>query len=204
MDIKSDKIRRRYDRIAPLFDRMDQMVDESQREQLIRAAQGEVLEVGVGTGANLPYYSEGTHVVGIDFSPRMLSYASKRVHESQATIQLLQMDVQHLDFADNTFDTVVSTCVFCSVPNPIVGLQEIRRVLKPDGHLLMLEHMLSDHLPLAAMLHVMNPVVVRMTGANVNRRTMDNLSAAGFSIKDVKLVAFSDIFRRIDAVPRFE
>ncbi|MCL6517324.1 class I SAM-dependent methyltransferase [Alicyclobacillus sp.] len=197
----TEKIRRRYDRIAPLFSKMDRMVSDKYRAELIRHAHGEVLEVGVGTGANLKFYPADVKVTAIDFSPRMLSYAQARVNKSPANIRLLQMDVQHLQFDDNSFDTVVSTCVFCSVPDPITGLREIHRVLKPSGHLLMIEHMLSDHLPIALVLHLLNPFTVRLTGANVNRRTMDNLRIAGFAIQEMRYIALSDVFRLIVATP---
>ena len=184
-----------------MFNKMDRMIDEKYRSDLLSAAKGNVLEVGVGTGANLKFYPAFAHVIGVDFSPRMLSFAKERAKEAQADVELVQMDIQDLQFADDTFDTVVSTCVFCSVPDPVKGLREIRRVLKPGGRLLMLEHMLSDHLPIALLLHAMNPLTVRMTGANVNRKTVDNLLTAGFSIQDLESIAFLDIFRRIEAVP---
>ena len=197
----TEKIRHRYDRIAPMFDKMDWMVEDKHRRDLLVHVRGNVLEVGVGTGVNLKFYPKDTNVIGIDFSAKMLSFAKTRAKESAAHVRLMQMDVQQMSFADNTFDTVVSTCVFCSVPDPIAGLREICRVLKPGGRLLMFEHMLSDHLPIALFLHTLNPLVVRMTGANVNRRTMDNLTAAGFTISDLSAVALFDVFRRIEAVP---
>ena len=197
----TETIRRRYNRIAPMYNSMDTMIKPRWREELLRNAKGEVLEVGVGTGANLSHYPPGLEIVGIDFSPRMLAYAQEQILSLPSNIQLRQMDALHLEFPDNSFDTVVSTCVFCSVPDPIQGLREIHRVLKPTGHLLMIEHMLSDNPVLALALHILNPVTVRISGANVNRKTIQNLQSAGFQIADVRMLAFRDIVRRIDAVP---
>ena len=197
----TETIRRRYNRIAPMYNSMDTMIKPRWREELLRNAKGEVLEVGVGTGANLSHYPPGLEIVGIDFSPRMLAYAQEQILSLPSNIQLRQMDAQHLEFPDNSFDTVVSTCVFCSVPDPIQGLREIHRVLKPTGHLLMIEPMLSDNPVLALALHILNPVTVRISGANVNRKTIQNLQSAGFQIADVRMLAFRDIVRRIDAVP---
>ncbi len=160
MQISTKFVQRRYDRIGPLYQAMDRMIDDSQRTELLSAAHGDVLEVGVGTGANIPFYPLGATVIGIDLSSRMLSYAKRRAREARAQVRLLQMDVQHLSFPPNTFDTVVSSCVFCTVPDPIQGLSEIRRVLKPDGVLLMLEHMQSEHRLIAWALNAINPLSV--------------------------------------------
>lgn len=197
----TETIRKRYNRIAPMYNSMDTMIKPTWREELLRDAKGKVLEVGVGTGANLSHYPPGLEIVGIDFSPRMLAYAQEQILSLPSNIQLQQMDAQHLEFSNDSFDTVVATCVFCSVPDPIQGLREIHRVLKPTGHLLMIEHMLSDNPVLALALHILNPVTVRISGANVNRKTIQNLQSAGFHIADIKMLAFKDIVRRIDAVP---
>ncbi len=197
----TETIRKRYNRIAPMYNSMDTMIKPTWREELLRDAKGKVLEVGVGTGANLSHYPPGLEIVGIDFSPRMLAYAQEQILSLPSNIQLQQMDAQHLEFPNDSFDTVVATCVFCSVPDPIQGLREIHRVLKPTGHLLMIEHMLSDNPVLALALHILNPVTVRISGANVNRKTIQNLQSAGFQIADVRMLAFRDIVRRIDAVP---
>ncbi|WDL96621.1 class I SAM-dependent methyltransferase [Alicyclobacillus sp. ALC3] len=197
----TETIRKRYNRIAPMYNSMDTMIKPTWREELLRDAKGKVLEVGVGTGANLSHYPPGLEIVGIDFSPRMLAYAQEQILSLPSNIQLQQMDAQHLEFPNDSFDTVVATCVFCSVPDPIQGLREIHRVLKPTGHLLMIEHMLSDNPVLALALHILNPVTVRISGANVNRKTIQNLQSAGFHIADIKMLAFKDIVRRIDAVP---
>lgn len=170
------------------------------RKALWDGARGRILEVGVGSGKNMPYYPSGARVTAIDFSPRMLERAERRARRLGASVDLIQMDAQNLAFPDNSFDTVVTACVFCSVPDPVRGLREIRRVLRPDGNLLMLEHMRSE-LPLVGpAMDLLNPLVVGVVGANINRRTLDNIRAAGLQITSVEDLLL-DIFRRIVAVP---
>src|SRR5699024_6097979 len=179
---------------------MDHAIRPSCREDLLKDVQGNILEVGVGTGANFTYYPEDVHVTGIDFSPKMLRIAEKRLSETKASISLKEMNVEQMDFPDNTFDVVVSTCVFCSVPNPVRGLQEIRRVVKPDGKVVMLEHMRSNNKIAAKMLDIINPITVRMSGANVNRETIKNIENAGLKIEEEQYLMTS-IMRKITASP---
>jgi ubiquinone/menaquinone biosynthesis C-methylase UbiE len=110
------------------------------------------------------------------------------------------MDVEHLNFADDSFDTVFATFVFCSVPDPIAGLQELRRVCKPDGKLLLLEHMRPENYALGLIFDLFNPIIVRMMGANINRRTINNIRQAGWQIKAEECFS-SDIVRMIEAAP---
>ena len=146
------------------------------RSRLIARVRGpRVLEVGVGTGRNLPLYAADVDLEAIDFSPRMLERAHRRPQRPRQ--HLLLMDVQELAWPSAAFDTVVSTCVFCSVPDPVRGLSEIRRVLRPDGHALFLEHMRPGTPWLAQVFDWMDPLVAR-NGPHINRRTMDNIRAA--------------------------
>lgn len=124
---------------------MDKLTPKKLRKEFIQLAQGEVLEIGIGTGVNLEFYTEDVSVTGIDFSQKMLEKARKKADKLTRNINILEMDVERLDFADDSFDTVVATCVFCSVPNPIQGLKEVRRVTKPSGKIILLEHMRSGH-----------------------------------------------------------
>jgi ubiquinone/menaquinone biosynthesis C-methylase UbiE len=110
------------------------------------------------------------------------------------------MDVQHLDFADHSFDTVFASFVFCSVPDPVMGLRELRRVCKPQGRLLLLEHMRPGNAALGFLFDALNPIVVRMMGANINRRTTDNIRTAGWQIQ-VEENLSSDIVKWIEAIP---
>jgi len=185
MELQSEVIRQRYNRTAKFYDLMDKMIPESVRRAAIGKATGNVLEVGVGTGKNLPFYREGCTVTGIDFSPGMLAKARQKVQQVKVPVTLLEMDAQHMSFPDNSFDTVVATCVFCSVPHPIQGLQEVRRVCKPSGAIVLLEHVRSENPLLGWVMDLFNPVSLYLIGSNINRRTVENVRAAGISVRQV-------------------
>jgi ubiquinone/menaquinone biosynthesis C-methylase UbiE len=129
----------------------------------------------------------------------MLDRAKTRAKEQGKPIRLCLGDVQHLDFPDHSIDTAIATFVFCSIPNPVLGLQEILRVLKPGGTMLMLEHMRSEQPVIGTLMDLLNPLVVRIMGANINRRTMENVRRSGFDIVQVEDLAGGGIFKRIIA-----
>ncbi|MDF2883101.1 MAG: Methyltransferase type 11 [Clostridiaceae bacterium] len=133
----TEKIRRRYDRASKLYDLLGQPMEamslKKWRLEATKDLKGKVLEIGVGTGKNIPYYPHGVNITAIDFSYKMLTMAREKAKKFNKPIELIQMDAQNMDFADNTFDMVFTTCVFCSVPDPVKGLKEIRRVCKPNG-----------------------------------------------------------------------
>ena len=182
---KSTRIaQRRYNRIAPVYDLMESLVERSRfrkwRELLwseVKATR--VLEVGVGTGKNFPYYPPDAEITAVDFSERMLKRAQDRASKHELKVHLRQMDVQNLEFEGNTFDTVVATFVFCSVPDPVRGLMEIERVCKPGGKVILLEHVLSTNRALGWLMNLANPLEVLMVGENNNRRTVENVIKSG-------------------------
>jgi ubiquinone/menaquinone biosynthesis C-methylase UbiE len=165
-----------------------------------RLAGPKALEVGVGTGKNLIFYPDDLDITAIDLSPRMLERARKRANKLNLNVNLQEMDVEHLNFADDSFDTVFATFVFCSVPDPVAGLQELRRVCKPDGKLLLLEHMRPENFVLGLIFDLFNPIIVRIMGANINRRTINNICQAGWQIKAEECLS-SDIVKMIEAAP---
>jgi phosphatidylethanolamine/phosphatidyl-N-methylethanolamine N-methyltransferase len=191
LDRETAATQARYDRIAPFYDLMDWATERSAfqawREDLwSRVAPGRVLEVGVGTGKNMSYYPEGARVTAIDLSDRMLAQAKRRAKESGIDVDLRHMDAQDLDFLDDTFDTAVATFVFCSVPIPVRGLRELGRVVKPEGDIWLLEHVRINKPVIGPLMDVMNPVVVRIMGANINRQTVENVKRAGLEIVGVE------------------
>ena len=103
MLLQTEIIRARYNRTARFYDLMDKMIPDAARQKTISQANGKVLEVGVGTGKNLPYYGEGCEVTGIDFSPGMLEKAREKSHLAKVPVTLMEMDAQHMTFPDGTF-----------------------------------------------------------------------------------------------------
>lgn len=182
----TEVIRRRYDRTSIFYDWMDRMISPELRKKALSLASGKVLEVGVGTGNNFPYYPPGCEVTAIDFSPGMLARARKKLHLARAPIKLLEMDAQAMDFPDNTFDTVVATCVFCSVPDPVKGLAEVKRVCKPNGKIILLEHVRSESPVIGWLMDVLNPISLHLIGSNINRRTVQNVISAGIQLQKVE------------------
>jgi len=190
MDKETEKIRKRYNRIAKFFDVMGALMDKGNmgkwREAVWNEAKGNVLEVGVGTGKNMEYYTDDIEVTAIDFSENMLEKARIRSKRLGKKVNLKLMDVQALEFPDETFDTIITTCVFCSVPDPIKGLEEINRVCKKNGNIIMLEHVRSKKPFIGRIMDILNPVVVRIVGANINRNTVQNLKKAGLVVDKEK------------------
>lgn len=169
------------------------------RKELFSAIKGEtLLEVGVGTGKNIPFYPKGVKVTAIDFSEEMLKRASKRAENLHAPVDLRIMDVESLDFKNNSFDAVIATFVFCSVPDPLGGLSEIKRVLKPEGRFYALEHVRPKGRLLGKLFDHMAPFIEDRTGVNINRNTVENIKNAGLTIELEKDLIL-DIFKMIIA-----
>ncbi len=187
-------IQNRYNRLAPFFDVMEAALEwaffKRWREILWSRVQGpKILEVGVGTGKNFACYPPGSEIVAVDFSEKMLQRARQKSIARGIAVELQLMDVQQLAFADDSFDTVVASFVFCSVPDPLQGLRELYRVCKPGGKLVLLEHVLSSRPLLARLMNFLNPLVVSMVGANINRKTLETVRQSGFHSLEIDPVS---------------
>jgi len=157
-----------------------------------------ILEVGVGTGKNLQYYPAGAEMTAIDLSEKMLERAKRKASVQKLEVHLQQMDVQKLEFADKSFDTVVASFVFCSVSDPVRGLMEVKRVCKEGGKVVLMEHMRSPNRILNMFMDFVNLVSVRIMGENVNRRTVDNVRKSGLEVEQVTDLGLG-IFQLIEA-----
>ena len=197
--------RRRYDRLAAIYDLRTYIAEEyvfKKFRQMLwsRIIGGRVLELGVGTGANIPYYPRECQVTAVDLSEQMLERAKRRAAKLGVSVDLHLMDAQNLTFPDHSFDTAITTCVLCSVPNPVQGMRELGRVVKPGGDIWLMEHMRVDKPVIGPIMDFVNPFVLRLMGANINRRTIENVKLAGLQLDTIEDLA-GTVFRLIHVHP---
>ena len=166
------------------------------KAELFRRMEGHVLFVAVGTGLDVKHFPPNLEIVAIDISDEMLRRADPRCRAYKGNLRLVQGDALTLSFPDESFDTVVTSCTMCSVPNPRSALEELYRVLRPGGKLLMFEHMRSRNPILGFALDLMT-LWTRLGGTEMNRRTLENTTAANFRITKVESV-FLDIILAIE------
>jgi ubiquinone/menaquinone biosynthesis C-methylase UbiE len=201
----SEITRKRYNRIAPVYNLMEWFVERATfkpwRKLLwSRIEDGSILEIGVGTGKNIPFYPSSSYMTAVDLSDGMMSHAKRQAEDLAKPVNFHQMDVQSLTFPDNSFDTAMATFVFCSVPQPVVGLEELKRVVKPGGDIWLLEHVRVNKPVIGLLMDILNPIIVRIMGANINRQTVKNVEAAGLNVLEVENLK-GDLVRLIHASP---
>jgi ubiquinone/menaquinone biosynthesis C-methylase UbiE len=175
-----EKEARKYDREMNIFDRL---LFAGAREWVCAQATGEVLEIGIGTGRNLPHYRHDVRLTGVELSPAMLEIARARARELGHEVELRIGDAQALEFPDQSFDTVVCTLSLCTIPDDEAAVAEMRRVLRPGGRLLLLEHVRSPLLPVRLAQRLLDPLAVRFEADHLLREPLDHLRAEGFEVE---------------------
>ena len=196
------KTQARYNRIAPIYDLMEVFTERRfvpwRKKLWSLIPDGRVLEVGVGTGKNFAYHPSGSEVTGVDLSERMLAQAQQKANKLGYSIELHEMDAQQLEFADNSFEAATATFVFCSVPDPVIGLSELARVVRPGGRIVLLEHVRVDRPAMVGkLMDWLDPLVVRMMGAHINRRTAEAVRRAGLEVERVENLAARGLVKLI-------
>ena len=194
--------RKKWDRAAGRYDLFCGGAERrwaAWKREFFSPMEGRVLFVAVGTGLDIQFFPPDRDIVAIDVSPNMLAKARPRAAAYSGRLELKLMDAERLDFEDASFDQIFTSCTFCSVPDPVRGLRELRRVLRPSGRLSMFEHTQSRWFPFNLMLHVMT-LFTRRVGPEMNRDTLGNVEQAGFRIRRVRNL-YLDVLKTIEAAP---
>ena len=157
---------------------------QEQREQALASAQGHVLEIGFGTGLNLPHYPQAvTSLTALDPATLLPKTVARRISRGSLPVELVRLSAETLPFEDGRFDCAVSTWTLCTIPNPVAALREVRRVLKPSGTYVFLEHGRSDDAWVAKWQDFFNPIQrVIACGCNLNRPIDALISRGGLKI----------------------
>ncbi len=191
LDTYKDELRHKYNRAARIYDwiegpQMFLLGVSRLRHQFLKRSEGRVLEVAIGTGASLRSYGKDTRLTGIDISEEMLKRARKRAEELGREIDLFEMDAESLQFPDNSFDTVVSSLSLCTFPEPMRTLQEMARVCRDDGRILLFEHGISNRGWLARWLDRHAESHAQGFGCYWNRDHLSLVRKAGLTIHSIE------------------
>jgi len=199
---ETERLKRIYEKQAPRYDRSiafwEKVLFGDGRRWVCSRAQGEVLEVAIGTGRNLPFYPEGIRLTGIDFSPTMVELARERARELGMEVDLREGDAQDLPFPDESFDTVVCTLSLCNIPDDRKAVAEMKRVLRPGGRLLLLDHIRAASGVIRGVQRALEVVWVRLEGEHLLRRPLEHVQAEGFRIEEQERYKL-DIVERLSA-----
>ncbi|HEV2013497.1 MAG TPA: class I SAM-dependent methyltransferase [Candidatus Dormibacteraeota bacterium] len=196
---ETERVRRIWEKLAPRYDKdiklFEKILFAGGRQWVCSQARGEVLEMGVGTGRNLEHYPQGIRLTGIDISAPMLDIARHRASELAREVDFRVGDAQALEFADESFDTVVFTLSLCSIPDDRKAISEAKRVLRPGGRLLLLEHVASPWWPVRTVQQLLDWITVRTVGDHLVRNPLVRVQAQGFEVGRIERLKWGIVER---------
>ncbi len=203
-DNPAGETRARWNRLSRhygIVERLSERYLKVWRGVLWQRATGRILEMGVGTGLNLPYYPAGAEITACDLSGGMLGKAVERAREGNVRIRFCEADICHLPFPDGAFDTAAATFVFCSLADPVPCLREMGRVTKPEGRILLLDHVRVDHPLVGPLMDGVNRVTAPLAGEHITHRMDALVRVAGLEIVESRRLGFMGIIHFIAARP---
>jgi ubiquinone/menaquinone biosynthesis C-methylase UbiE len=187
---ETERVRAIQDKQAPSYDRsmdfFERLFFPGAREWACGQLEGDVLEIAIGTGRNMPLYPPGVRVTGVELSEEMLARARRRAEDLALPVALHVGDAQKLQFPDASFDTVLITFALCTIPDERRALTEAFRVLRPGGRLVAVEHVRSPVRAVRAVERVLEPLAVRFAADHLTREPLDHLEAVGFRVDTVQ------------------
>jgi ubiquinone/menaquinone biosynthesis C-methylase UbiE len=183
----TERLRRYWDKHAPDYDRemafFERVLLADGRAWVCSQATGNVLEVAVGTGRNLPFYPPDIQLTGVEFSPAMLDLARQAARALGRTVDLRLGDAQALDLPDAAFDTVVCTLSLCGIPDERRAVAEMKRVLRPGGRLLLLDHIAASAAWARGIQWLLERITIALGEEHLLRRPLLTVRAAGFVVE---------------------
>ena len=196
---ETERLRQIWEKLAPRYDNdiklFEKLFFSGGRQWVCSQARQEVLEIGAGTGRNLEYYPQGVRLTAVDISAPMLDIARQRANELGRQVDLRMGDAQALEFANETFDTVVFTLSLCSIPDDRKAISEAKRVLRPGGRLLLLEHVASPRWPVRTVQELLDWITVRTVGDHLVRDPLEHVQEQGFQLEKVQRLKWGIVER---------
>jgi ubiquinone/menaquinone biosynthesis C-methylase UbiE len=184
---ETERVRRISDKTAPRYDRQmgfwDRVLFAGAREWVCSQASGETLEIAIGSGRNLPHYAADVQLTGVELSPKMIELARQRAVELGRTVDLRLGDAEALEFADESFDTVVCTFGLCTIPDDRRAVSEVRRVLRTGGRFVLAEHVRSPIPAVRAVERALEPLTLRFEADHLTREPLEHIRAEGFDVQ---------------------